>query len=199
MRAGAKRMDRVASGRAEQRRLVRAIASGGRLAHAGRRYKLLADVDLARLRDRDDYEVVGRERAREILSALAAEASVEASRGGLLVEAREKLTRDWRPPLGQPDGLVLLCWVPREVAVARESAITPSQLRALAAAGWIEIEFVDPQGRPVPLICRLELPDSTQIETSDDQQGVVARYNFAPGMCKLSLPKLDAARWTVKT
>jgi hypothetical protein len=83
-------------------------------------------------------------------------------------------------------------------AVVREPAMTPSQLKALVAAGWIEIEFVDPQGRPVPVVCRLELPDSTQIQTSDDQHGVLARHNFAPGMCRVSLPDLDAARWTVK-
>jgi hypothetical protein len=197
VREGTRGRDPAANARAELRRLARAIEARGRLAHAGRRYRLVADVELARLPDRDSYEVVIRERASEILTALATEPGTDPQLGALLAQARDKLTRDWRPPFW-PDGLILLRRVPTVAAAVREPAITPSQLRALAEAGWIEIEFVDPQGRPVPVICRLELPDSTRIEASDDAGGVVARHNFAPGMCRVSLPGLDAARWTVK-
>jgi hypothetical protein len=195
VRAGAPAGDLGARRAAELRRLVRAIEARGRIACDGRRYKLVADLDLARLPDRDSYEVVGREPARAVLARMAEAPGVDGQLSALLGRAREKLTADWRPPFGTPDGLILLRRVPALAAVVREPAVTPSQLRALAAAGWIEVEFVDPQGRPVTALCRLELPDSTQVETRDD---LVARRNFAPGLCRVSLTGLDAARWNLK-
>ena len=112
-------------------------------------------------------------------------------------DAREQLSPDWRPAIGKPDGLVLLCRIPpaRVAPVARERAITPSQLRALASAGWIEIEFVDSLGQPIAAACRVELPDSATVETDGDGQETLAGHGFAPGLCRVSLPKLDAATW----
>jgi hypothetical protein len=193
----------VADQTVRRRRLARDIEAntGGRLELAGRRYKLLADVDLTRMRDRDQYEVVGRDAARQVLDALAADPRVSPDLARLLRQAREQLTRDWHPPISEPDGLVLLRRIPapRAAGVARERAITPSQLRALAAAGWIEIEFVDSLGQPIAAACRLELPDSTPVETPGDGQELVARHGFAPGLCRLSLPKLDAATWRLES
>jgi hypothetical protein len=195
VRAGAPADDPGARRAAELRRLVRAIEARGRIACDGRRYKLVADLDLARLPDRDSYEVVGREPARAMLARMAEAPGVDGQLSTLLGQARAKLTADWRPPLGTPDGLILLRRVPVVAAVVREPAVTPSQLQALAAAGWIEVELVDTQGRPVAALCRLELPDSTPIEARDD---VIAHRNFAPGLCRVCLPGLDAARWDVK-
>jgi hypothetical protein len=182
-----------------RRRLVRDINARARgvIELAGGWYRLLADVDLARLPNRDQFQVVGRDRAGQVLDALAVAPGVSPDLARLFVQAREQLSRDWRPPVGRPDGLVLLSRIspPRVAPAAREPAVTPSQLRALAAAGFIEIEFVDSLGQPVAAACRLELPDATAVETSGEGQDLVARHGFSPGLCRVSLPKLDAATW----
>ena len=186
-----------------RRRLVREIEARtrGRLTHEGRRYQLVADSDVAGMPDRDYYEVVRRDTASQVLDALAVEPGVPPDLASLFSQARDQLTRDWRPPVSGPDGLVMLRRIraARPVAAHREPAITPSQLKALAAAGWIEIEFVDSLGQPVGTVCRLELPDCTLVEAASDGQGLVARRDFAPGLCRLSLPDLDAERWHLET
>lgn len=108
----------------QQRRLVRAIPTGPRhgLDHEGRRYRLVADMDLGRVPDREHYEVVGQAEAVAVLTALAAQA--EPTLAGLLAQARDRLTRDWRPPL-LPDGLILLRRA-RQVGAARPE---PERLR----------------------------------------------------------------------
>ena len=87
---------------AEQRRLVREIEaqSSRRLAFAGRQYQLVADLDLRKLPDRDSYEVVRQSDAVQVLDALAGPTSQSTDLATLLAKAREKLTRDWRPPFG---------------------------------------------------------------------------------------------------
>jgi hypothetical protein len=202
VRPAAQETDRGASPIAARRRLAATIEARtrGRLAYAGRQYRLVADADLARLPDRDCYEVVRRDLARQVLQALATEPGVTHELAALLAQARAGLTPDWRPPVGAPDGLILLrrARVAAAVAPECEPALTPSQLKALAEAGWIEIEFVDPLGQPVAVACRLELPDSTLVEGKNDEAGLVARYELAPGMCRLSLPDLDAAKWSLQ-
>jgi len=189
----------VADQTACRRLLVREIdqSTGGRLELAGRRYKLVADCDLANVPGRDQYEVLNRDLAGRLLDGLAASPGTSPELIRLLGQAREQLTRDWRRPFSEPDGLILLrrIPVPRRSAVAHEPAITPSQLKALAEAGWIEIEFVDSLGQPIAASCRLELPDCTPVATGDDGQKLVARHGFVPGLCRVSLPKLDAAVW----
>ena len=190
----------VASETTRRRRLVRDIEGRGRLDHEGRRYRLVVDVDLASVRDRDSYEVVGRDLARQVLGALAMAPGCAADLIALLAQARDQLAADWRPPVSAPDGLILLrrLQVVPVAAASREPAITPSQLVALVAAGWIEIEFVDGLGLPVEVDCRLELPDSTRVETEGDAEGLVARHGFLPGICRLRLPSLDQARWRLE-
>jgi hypothetical protein len=202
MRAAA-RAGAVASETIRRRRLVGDVEArtGGWLDHEGRRYRLVVDVDLARLPERDSYEVQSRERAGQVLGALAMAPGCAAELIALLGQARDQLTADWRPPVSAPDGLVLLRRM-RALAVAAangEPAITPSQLVALVAAGWIEIEFVDEVGQPVEVDCQLELPDATRIEAKGDAQGLVARHGFLPGTCRLRLPNLDAGRWRLQT
>jgi hypothetical protein len=181
-----------------RRRLLRDIEARtrGRLEQGGRRYKLVADVELAKLPDRDRHEVVDREGARQILEAVAS-LSGDPELAVLLGQARDQLTADWRPPFGRPDGLILLRRVRgiELAAMRREPAITPSQWKALSEAGWIEIEFVDTSGKPVGVGCRLELPDCTLVEARDE---VVARRGFVPGICRLCLPKVDAAVWSLE-
>jgi hypothetical protein len=99
--------DGKSSSTVEQRRVVRSIEREGRrlLSYEGRRYKLVAGDDLAKVPNRSNYEVVVRSEATKVLDGLAKQA--ELSLGKLLEEARGLLSADWRPPL-YPDGLVLL-------------------------------------------------------------------------------------------
>jgi hypothetical protein len=117
-----------------RRRLVREIAgkTRNRLSHAGRQYKLVADVDLDGLPDRDYHEVVGQDEAKKILAGLASEPAMPTE---LLTKASADLTKDWRKPFSQPDGLILLrrSPPPRKMAVNDEPAITPSQMKELLA------------------------------------------------------------------
>jgi hypothetical protein len=180
---------------AEQRRLVRQIEARARrrLSHAGRQYKLVADVDLNRLRERDSYEVVGRQAAVQVLGALAQQASVDNRElAPLLVQAQVKLSGDWRPPLS-PDGLVLLRRIVTLGSQAPDAAeaITPSQLKKLLTkTEWIEIEVVDERGVPYTGPYRVELPDGAVREGKLDEKGMWADYDIEPGQCKLLLPEV---------
>jgi hypothetical protein len=122
---------------AERRRLVRKIESitQGRLHHSGRSYKLVADIDLAKVPGRNDYMVVPRVDAEGVLADIGGAPGVLPEVAAAFAQTREKLTQDWRPPLF-PDGLVLLRRDVSRVAASpvQEPAITPSQMRALAEA-----------------------------------------------------------------
>lgn len=175
---------------AEQRRLARQIErlAGGRLAFEGRRYRLLADVDLSRLPDRDGYEVVSRADAVRILAGLAALPTGAAELASLLTEAKGKLSADWRAPLA-PDGLVLL----RRIVVAQavnpvvEPPMTPSQMKALLESDWIEIEVVDDEDELYAGPFRLVLPDDRKVESAFDGKDFFSKHDIASGSCKLVL------------
>ena len=176
---------------AELRRLVRAIEAKTRrrLSYSGRQYRLVADEDLARLPDRDSYQVVQHDEAARVLDGLARQGGAGAADlAGLLGKAREKLTRDWRPPL-RPDGLVLLRKVVIQAPIAPEGpAVTPSQMKKLLhQTEWIEIEVVDQDGEPYTGHYRLELPEADTTEGDFDENGFYGNYDIAPGECKLWL------------
>jgi hypothetical protein len=118
-----------------RRKLVRMIEgqTRGRLVLAGRTYKLVVDVDLAKVPNRDDYEVVDRKGAGEILARIAAQQPTAAA---LLQQAGEALTKDWRPPASHPDGIILLRRMPVQasIGVKQAEALTPSQIAKLIAA-----------------------------------------------------------------
>jgi outer membrane protein OmpA-like peptidoglycan-associated protein len=181
---------------AKQRRLVRAIQAltrGGRLSFAGRDYRLVPDVDLARLPDRDSYEVASFADAQQVLSALEEKAETSGELGKLLGQARSGLSRDWRPPF-EPDGLILLRRLPQRPAGTQssESAITPSQMKKLVS-DWIEIEVVDEDGVPYTGSYSLELPSSESIDGTFDDKGSYGNYAIDSGNCKLFLPGKKAA------
>ena len=182
----------------EQRRLVADVEeqTRGRLREGSREYKLVAGADLARVPDRNGYEVVARAEATRVLSELAKQSGGRADVIDLFGKARDKLSPDWRPPLA-PNGLVLLHKIhsPQAVNASPEPAMTPSQLRAMMATGWIEIEFVDELGEPVGAAYRIELPDSTLVEGASTRDGTFSKANIKRGICQLTLPTLDAARW----
>lgn len=113
------------------RSLVREIETqpSGRLAHSGRQYKLVADVDLDGLSDRNSWDVSSHNDAKRVLASMAAQPGMPSE---LLAKAEGKLTQDWRKPFSEPDGLILLrrTPAPRPVSSNAEPAITPSQMRA---------------------------------------------------------------------
>jgi hypothetical protein len=165
----------------EQRRLIREIDSRlrGRLTFSGRRYKLVADVDLARIASRGEFEVVGRDEAVRVLAGMAAQ-HVGIDLTKLLHQASDKLTRDWRPPFGHPDGLILLRHVPVVAAVAVETtAITPSQMAKLAAAEEtvnLEVVVLGLDDKPLAgLSYVIEAPDA---ETYEGELGASAKTNL---------------------
>jgi hypothetical protein len=183
--------DRGSAGDAtvEQRRLVRAIDDKTRrkLTFSGSQYRLVADVDLGKLPDRDSYQVVRKEEAERVLDGVAKQSGPEAAElPRLLTQARNKLTRDWRPPLS-PDGLILL----RRNIVAQatgqdtEPAITPSQMKKLVSkSDWIEIEVVDEDGAPYAGPYRLELTDGSV--KSGNFNGFFGNHDLDSGTCKIS-------------
>jgi len=178
----------------EQRRLVRKIETrtDRRLSYAGRQYRLVADADLAKLPDRDSYEVVPHRDAASILDSLAKQSGDGSSQlAELLGKARDKLTPDWRPPL-RPDGLILLRRNISPLGMPNlEPALTPSQIKKLAGkAEWIEIEVVDELGNRYTGPYRIERPDGTLVEGRFDEEEIWGDYDIDPGNCKLSLPEV---------
>lgn len=91
----------------KQRRVLGALATAKpeAMRFKGGIYRLLTDADFKRIQELDDYTVISRDSAVEVLTGLAESAS--AARARLFREAADLLTQDWRPPLS-PDGLILL-------------------------------------------------------------------------------------------
>jgi hypothetical protein len=119
----------------------------GKLSYRGRQYKLVADVDLAQLPDRDYYEVAPQSEARAVLDSAAKDLAAHAD---LLKQASDKLSKDWRPPFSQPEGLVLLRRIPARASTPKDEGppITPSQMKALIEAAkrekgplWVRIDM----------------------------------------------------------
>jgi hypothetical protein len=180
----------------EQRRLVAQIdaVTRGRLHQGGRHYRLVAGDDLDDTPDRDSYVVVPRDEAGQILDRMVKEAGAAANLATLLGQARDKLTPDWRPPLA-PDGLILL----RRSSAARMHssdlgpALTPSQIKKLAAKDWIEIEVVDQDGEPYSPHYRLDLGEQLVNETNFPDDGVLGLYEIESGTYKLTLGEVKLA------
>ena len=139
----------VPSATLELRRLVVQVekATRGKLSYRGRQYKLVDGDDLARLPGRDYYEVASQSEARTVLDGIAQESPASAAP---VRKASEKISRDWRSPSSQPDGLVLLRRIPVQATVPNDDgpAITPSQMKAMMEAEnrqkgplWVRIDM----------------------------------------------------------
>jgi hypothetical protein len=183
----------------EQRRLVKDIEKHlrGQLRHAGRQYRLVADVDLEKVPGRDNYEVVRRNEAQRLLDEVAKQAGTPPEAATLLGKAGGKLTADWQPPFTAPDGLVLLR---RMLVVAAAGApetpvITPSQM--VQPKDYIEIELVDEEGLPFgPEQWELVLPDGTKQTGTLGPDGRAMITDIPPGTCQVAFPELDSESWS---
>jgi hypothetical protein len=180
----------------ELRRLIAQIErrTRQRLSHAGRTFKLVADVDLGRVPSRGSYEVVRRDEAVRILAAIAEQSEKVESRE-LLAKARDKLTRDWRPPL-QPDGLILLRRNVEVTAkpVSWEPPLTPSQyLKLLRPKTWIELEVVYEDGTTYAGPCVVSQSDGSTSENCLDNEGSWGKYEIDPGSYSFAIPPRPAA------
>lgn len=136
----------------ELRRLVAQVekATRSKLAHRGRQYKLVADVDLAKMPGRDGYEVASQAEAQVVLATAAKNSPASAD---LLRQAATKLSKDWHPP-GGPEGIVLMRRILVQAAAPKDTgpAITPSQMEALLDADKrvaFFARFVDDYGKPI--------------------------------------------------
>jgi hypothetical protein len=89
----------------------------GKLSYRGRQYKLVVDVDLGQLPDRDYYEVAPQSEARAVLDSAAKDLGAPAD---LLKQASDKLSKDWRPPFSHPEGLVLLRRIPARASTPKD-------------------------------------------------------------------------------
>jgi hypothetical protein len=181
----------------ELRRLIKQIEhkTQGKLSYLGRRYKLVADADLKRVPNRDSYEVAKNEDARKVLDGIAGQSDTPNDLVALLVKARNKLTRDWRPPL-HPDGLILLRKIIGYGASSNltDEILTPSQIKKRhAKTEWIEIEVFDELGKPYTGRYRIELPDGSFADGNFDDQGLWGNYDIEPGKCKMLLPDVPEA------
>jgi hypothetical protein len=132
-----------------QRGLIRALEKGGRqgLKFEGRTYRLVADADLDRLRDRESYEVVSRSQAQRVLDSLAKVAPP--AKAETLQKASTQLTRDWRPPLW-PDGLILLRKIPVRESIPKQVELPRGPRRGAGGATATEEAPVD----EVENVCR---------------------------------------------
>lgn len=166
---------------AERHRLVRQIEQQmrGRMRYAGRQYKLVVDVDLAKVPGRNSYEVAGRDDARRVLDGLAKQSGTSSDLATLLGRASAQLTPDWRPPLSQPDGLILLRSVPvtQASAASGEPPLTPSQLHPPKPQpkldAWIKIHLVDADtGAAIGgASLSLKLPNANAASSHDTDDG----------------------------
>jgi hypothetical protein len=112
-----------------------------------------------------------------------------------LRKASEKLSKDWRPPFSEPDGLILLRRIPIRASLPKDEgpAITPSQMKALFQKDWIEIEVVDQDGETYPTHYRLELPSRDVREGELDEDGCLNVSDVESGTCKLAVGEVRLA------
>jgi outer membrane protein OmpA-like peptidoglycan-associated protein len=133
----------------ELRRLIEQVEKAGRLFVQGRHYKLVMADDLA-LQTRDNFAVVSQTEAHAVLDILAKEFPASAD---VLGQAAEKIGKDWRPSVLEPERLVLLRCMPAPVTAPKADdapAITPSQVKALLDADkpvTFFARFVDEHGK----------------------------------------------------
>ena len=176
---------------AELRRLVAQVEkeTRGKLLFRGRQYKLAVGDDLAKVPGRDYYEIVGQTEAREVLDGVAQAAP---SSSKVLGEARQRISKDWRAPFSQPEGLVLLRRIPVQAAAPKEvgPALTPSEIKQLISDKlkeelvdwkiWIELDPNDPKAKDDTVIlldaCHDEVERKALAGCPREGEGVVVTF-----------------------
>jgi hypothetical protein len=79
-----------------------------------------------------------------------------------------------------------------------EAAAPPARPAKPVKEGWVEIEVVDGDGKPVVgRAYRLELPDGRIIEGKLGSNGVIAVHAIDPGSVTLSFTDLDGRAWSL--
>ena len=199
LRKDPKASKKAPSATTQQRLLVRKIETStrDRLSYAGRQYKLVVDVDLGRVPNRDSYEVASHDEAKRVLDSLAKESGTQADLATLLGEASAKLTPDWYPP-SDPDGLILLRRIIERAAASKsdEPAITPSQMRALMEKAALEIHVVDLKQKPQEgLAFKISMPDGGTASGKLDKEGRGRAKSSSSGVFTVTFPDLDGADW----
>jgi outer membrane protein OmpA-like peptidoglycan-associated protein len=188
----------------ELRRLVAQVeaATRGKLSFRGRQYKLTVDIDLAKVRGRDYYEVASQSEARAALAAIAQDspASAEPVR-----KASEKLSKDWRPPFSQPEGLVLLRRIPVQSSRPKDEgpALTPSQVGRLverqSQLGIFEVQVIDEVADQVSGLEMTFTIENKEISKRTGGDGK-ARVDTEPGtFATVALADVQAARDLLKS
>jgi hypothetical protein len=167
-----------------------------KLSHQGRRLLLVAGNDLHGLPGRDAYEVLNQDQARKILLALSAEPANHGEFSELLQKTQAALAPDWRPP-NVPNGLVLLRRKPAPAEnAAQQPAITPSQMRVLAAKSALEIRVVDSNQKPQEgLAFKIDKPDGGTESGKLDKDGRGRARSGSSGLFIVTFPDLDGADW----
>ncbi len=81
-------------------------------------------------------------------------------------------------------------------APASQSAAATAAAAAAVETAWVEVQFTDPRGRPVPWQ-RVLVTDArgTQRIGFSDAEGLVRVAGMAPGACTISAPDLDDSSW----
>jgi hypothetical protein len=179
----------------ELRRLIEQVEKAGRLSFQGRQYKLVVAGDLP-LQKRGTFAVVSGSEARAVFDGLAKELPSHADG---LRQAAEKIGKDWRPSVSEPEGLVLLRWTPGPVTAPKPDdapAITPSQMKTLVETANLEIHLVDLNGIAQNDIgFEITKPDGGIEQGKLDKDGRARARSSEPGTFVVKFPELDGADW----
>jgi hypothetical protein len=81
-------------------------------------------------------------------------------------------------------------------ASSGSSSSSSSSEKSAQPKGWIEIELVDEDKKPVPgQKYRITLPDETVAEGTLDEKGMARVEGIEEGNCKVTFPDLDQSAW----
>jgi hypothetical protein len=145
----------------------------------------------------DSYEILNQDQARQVLQDLANEPGNQGDFSEFIQKVQAALAPDWRPP-NVPDGIVVFRPKPAPsiTNAAHEPAITPSQMKALAAKAALEIRVVDLNGKPQEgLAFKIDRPDGGTESGKLDKDGRGRAKSGSPGVFTVTFPDLDGADW----
>jgi hypothetical protein len=182
----------------EARRIDSLLAVLGRsdLLHRGRSYRLVRAVMQRTIENRSRCEVMGREEARAVLSALAQDPVWTQHQRHALEQLLSVMTNQADKPWLELLLLRRLRSAP--IASGEGPALTPSQLRKSREVHWIEVELVDRHTEQPKAGVSLELvlADGELRKLRSDDLGLVRVSPIPVGDVTIRLPELDGEMWT---